>query len=184
MRKPLKVINENVEKETSWMTEFKVERRAQNKMKKFPVILFVIVFLFTIADTSAAADDMPTPAEIEGVKILTTDEVKAMLGQKGVYIFDMRKVLSYGKGHLKGAISLPFTWILQGEDQAAGKGDFDLSQLPQDKRAQIIFHSDGPNGWKSYYHAARVTKEAGYKNVMWYRDGFEDWSQKGYPLEH
>lgn len=49
--------------------------------------------------------------------------------------------------------------------------------------AAVLFHSDGPTGWKSYY-ASKAAAEAGYKNVMWMRAGFDQWSEKGYPVEH
>ncbi|MBI4849868.1 MAG: rhodanese-like domain-containing protein [Nitrospirae bacterium] len=151
-------------------------------MNKCLVMLLVASFVFACAGI-AMADDAPTPAKLEGVKIVTADEVKAVLGQKDVHVFDMRKALNYGKGHLQGAASLPFKWTTENEDPSKRAGEFNLAVLPQDKNAKVVFHSDGPSGWKSYY-AAKIAKEAGYKNVMWYRDGFDDWSNKGYPLEH
>jgi rhodanese-related sulfurtransferase len=148
-------------------------------MRNLLIVLFAVTFLFA---TTAMAEDVPTPTRLEGVKIASVNEVKALLGQKGVYIFDMRKALNYGKGHLQGAISLPFKWIAEGKDPSARKGEFDMSLLPSDKNAKIIFYSDGPAGWKSYY-AAKLTKEAGYKNVIWMREGSTAWESKGYPME-
>lgn len=150
-------------------------------MKKFTATFFILIFMFALA-SMALADSVPTPTSLDGVKIVSSDELKSLLGQKDVHVFDMRKALNYGKGHLQGAVSLPFKWLSEGEPSTR-EGQFDMAVLPQDKNAKIIFHSDGPNGWKSYY-AAKMSKAAGYKNVMWYRDGFEDWSKKGYPLEH
>lgn len=151
-------------------------------MKKLLIVFFSVVFILAIAGMAAAEDPL-TPAKLEGVKIIGADEVKAMLGQKGVYLFDMRKALNYGKGHLQGAVSLPFKWTVENDDPNKRQGEFDKSVLPQDKNAKIVFHSDGPSGWKSYY-AAKTAKEAGFKNVMWYRNGIDDWSTKGYALEH
>ncbi len=151
-------------------------------MKKLYVVLFAVALMFAIAGV-AGAEDGPTPTKLEGVKIVPTDEVKALLGQKDVYVFDMRKSLNYGKGHLKGAVSLPFKWTADNEDASKRQGEFNQSVMPKDKNAKIIFHSDGPTGWKSYY-ASKIAKDAGYKNVMWYRDGFDDWSTKGYAVEH
>jgi len=151
-------------------------------MKKMLIVFFAVALLVAIAGITPA-EEIPTPTKLDGVKIVSTDEVKAMLGQKGVYVYDMRKALNYGKGHLKGAVSLPFKWTVDDDDPAKRQGQFDMAVLPPDKNAKIIFHSDGPAGWKSYY-ASKAAKEAGYKNVMWYRDGFDDWSKKGYALEH
>ncbi|MBI5739077.1 MAG: rhodanese-like domain-containing protein [Nitrospirae bacterium] len=151
-------------------------------MKKISSALLVLAFMLAMICV-AVADDAVTPAKLEGAKIVTADEVKKILGQKDVHVYDMRKALNFGKGHLQGAVSLPFKWTVENEDPSKRQGEFNMSQLPQDKNAKIVFHSDGPSGWKSYY-AAKTAKEAGYKNVMWYREGFDDWSKKGYPLEH
>jgi len=151
-------------------------------MKKVLIVFFAVALMFAVAG-NAAAEEVMTPTKLDGVKIVGSDEVKGMLGQKGVYVYDMRKALNYGKGHLKGAVSLPFKWTVDDDDPAKRQGEFDMSVLPQDKNAKIVFHSDGPAGWKSYY-ASKAAKEAGYKNVMWFRDGFDDWSKKGYALEH
>lgn len=151
-------------------------------MKRLLIVFISVVFIMAITGM-AAAEDALTPTKLEGVKIIGADEVKAMLGQKDVYVFDMRKALNYGKGHLHAAVSLPFKWTVENDDPNKRQGEFDMSVLPQDKNAKIVFHSDGPSGWKSYY-ASKIAKDAGYKNVMWYRDGFDDWSKKGYTLEH
>ncbi|MEY4503962.1 MAG: hypothetical protein RL154_254, partial [Pseudomonadota bacterium] len=58
----------------------------------------------------------------------------------------------------------------------------DLSKLPADKKAQIVFYSDGAKGWKSY-KAASIAVKAGYKNVMWMRGGLSSWESKNYPIE-
>lgn len=148
-------------------------------MKKLLAMILAVSFgLVGIA----TAEEVQAPTKLEGVKIVSTDEVKTMLGQKGVIIFDMRKALNYGKGHLQGAVSLPFKWVTEGPDPSKRTGEFDMSLLPSDKKARIIFYSDGPTGWKSYY-AAKMTKEAGYNNVMWMREGSIEWESKGYPME-
>lgn len=150
-------------------------------MKETLVVLMVSVLVFAVAGV-AIAGKVPTPtAPPEGVKIVSADEVKSLI-EKGLKAFDMRKALNYGKGHLPGAISLPYKWTKKGHP-AQRTGEFDMSKLPEDKNAQIIFHSDGPNGWKSYY-ASKAAAEAGYKNVMWMREGFSTWQEKGYTIEH
>jgi len=58
-----------------------------------------------------------------------------------------------------------------------------MTKLPSDKETTILFHSDGPNGWKSYY-ASKKSVEAGYKNVLWMREGYSTWSEQGYPVEY
>jgi rhodanese-related sulfurtransferase len=59
---------------------------------------------------------------------------------------------------------------------------FDLSQLPGDMNASIIFSCNGRECWKSY-KAARAAINGGYKCVYWLRGGFPEWEAKGYPVE-
>jgi rhodanese-related sulfurtransferase len=100
---------------------------------------------------------------------------------KDAQVFDMRKALNFGKGHVPGAASVPYKWTKKGHPSER-TGEFDMTKLPSDKNTPIVFHSDGPTGWKSYY-ASKAAVEAGYKNVNWMRQGFAGWQDKGYPVE-
>lgn len=123
----------------------------------------------------------PTPTRAAGVKIVTPDEARVMAGK--AHFFDMRSPVNYGKGHLKGAIALPYDSKSENsEGFDAAKDKFDLAKLPADKSAAIVFYSDGPNGWKSF-KAAVVAARSGYKDVRWMREGVAGWSAKGFPLE-
>jgi len=149
-------------------------------MKKILVVLSVLVFAMA---SMALADEVPTPTTPpQGVQIVTADSVKDQVAQKEIQVFDMRKALNFGKGHLPGAISSPYKWTKKG-DPSQRTGEYDMSLLPADKNKKILFHSDGPNGWKSYY-ASKAAAEAGHKNVMWMREGFATWQDKGYSIEH
>jgi len=142
---------------------------------------FLIALLLLLFTAAHAADDPPTPTTLSGGKIISADEAKAMADKAA--FFDMRKALSYGKGHLPGATPLPYG---QKSEKSAGfdatQDKFDLSQLPQDKSSAVVFYSDGPAGWKSY-KAAVVAVRSGYTNVMWFRGGSTEWESKGFALE-
>ena len=60
----------------------------------------------------------------------------------------------------------------------ASKDEFELSKLPADKAARLVFYSDGPTGWKSYKAAVTAVK-AGYRKVHWFRGGFPEWRSSG-----
>lgn len=151
-------------------------------MRKILVLLTVSALMFAIAGI-AAAGKVPTPTDPpEKVKIVSAEKARELVKKKQIRVFDMRKALNYGKGHLPGAVSLPYKWTKKGHpSQRTGK--FDMSKLPSNKRTPVLFHSDGPNGWKSYY-ASMAAVKAGYKNVMWLREGFSRWKDRGYPIEH
>ncbi len=142
--------------------------------KLFVVIGSLFVFM---------SGDVPTPTEApDGVIIISAAEAIPLFEQNRVQVFDMRKNVNYEDGHLPQAVSLPYRWTKKGHPEKR-TGKFDLSRLPEDKEANILFHSSGPNGWKSY-HASIDAKKAGYRNIMWMREGFSGWSKKGYPVDH
>lgn len=124
-----------------------------------------------------AADDPETPTTLSGGKVISAEEAKSLAGKAA--FFDMRKAVSYGKGHLPGAQPLPYD---QKSDKStnfdASMDKFDMSQLPSDKGAAIVFYSDGITGWKSYKAAVTAIKN-GYTNVMWFRGGTDEWTAKG-----
>ena len=151
-------------------------------MKLFSAVFMTFVCVLFMASI-ALSGSYPTPTEPpEDVTIIAVTAAKQLISNSSVQIFDMRKALNYGKGHLSGAVSLPYKWTSKGHPSQR-TGEFDISKLPKDKNVKIIFHSDGPNGWKSYY-ASKAAIEAGYKNIMWMREGYAVWKEKGYPVKH
>ncbi len=151
-------------------------------MKKYVLVVLVVVFMMGMASLTMAGK-VPTPTDPpQGVTIVSASDAKPLVNQSSVRVFDMRKALNFGKGHIPGATSLPYKWTKKG-DPSQRTGEFNISKLPADKNVKLIFHSDGPNGWKSYY-ASKAAVEAGHKNVMWMREGFATWTEKGYTVEH
>jgi rhodanese-related sulfurtransferase len=141
----------------------------------------VMLPLFVVSLVTHAAVDPPTPTTLSGGKVISADEAKAAVGKAA--FFDMRKALSYGKGHLPGAVPLPYDQKSdKSADFDAAKDKFDMSQLPKNKSDAVVFYSDGPTGWKSY-KAAVVAIRSGYTNVMWFRGGSAEWEGKGFALE-
>lgn len=133
------------------------------------------------AGVGVAADDPVTPTVLNGGKVVSVDDAKAMLGKAKFY--DMRKAISFGKGHVPGAVALPYDQKSEkAENFDPSKDKVDLSQLPPNKADPIVFYSDGPTGWKSY-KAAVVAIRGGYTNVMWMRGGTLEWEKKGFTLE-
>jgi rhodanese-related sulfurtransferase len=144
-------------------------------------ICLSIAALLFLAAPVFAADQTLTPDTLPGGKVISVDEAKSMVGKNT--FFDMRTAMSFGKGHLPGARALPYK---QASDKTPGfdasQDKFDLSELPSDKAAAIVFYSDGPAGWKSYKAAVSAIR-AGYSNVMWFRGGTSEWEANGYVLE-
>jgi rhodanese-related sulfurtransferase len=151
-------------------------------MKNLLIIMTALAFTFALA-SPAGAVMVPAPTDPPaGVQLISVSDAKAIVSSGMAQIFDMRKALNFSKGHIPRAVSLPYTWTGTGTP-AKRTGEYDMTRLPRNKSIAIIFHSNGPNGWKSYY-ASKAAAEAGYKNVLWMREGFETWSEKGYPVEN
>jgi rhodanese-related sulfurtransferase len=156
-----------------------------NRLSALLSLAFVVVAVAVMFVTSAVAEESKpdTPKTLSGVKVVSVDEVKALLEKKEVKFFDMRSAVNYGKGHLSGAVALPYKENSEYKVEFdASKDSVDLSKLPADKNTAILFYSDGPKGWKSY-KAATLARKAGYKKIMWFREGTAAWEAKGYKLQ-
>ena len=123
------------------------------------------------ANQASAAEE--TPTHLDGVTIVTPDQLRSMLDQ-GISVYDLRKKASYVDGHVPGAKSAASYYN-------ATDTTLDTSFLGPNKSDRIVFYSHGTTGWKSYW-AARRAVEAGYSNVMWMRGGFAEWDAGEHPV--
>ena len=141
--------------------------------------------VLTLVVAPALADEIKpeTPTSVKGARIITVDEAKGLLDKKAASFFDTRSPLNFGKGHVPGAILIAYKEKSEYvQDFDARQDSFDIATLPADKNARIVIHSDGPSGWKSY-KATVLAVKAGYRNVLWMRDGYAGWTAKGLPVE-
>jgi rhodanese-related sulfurtransferase len=133
------------------------------------------------ATLPALAQDFLTPTAAKGAQVISVEDARDLLGK--ARMFDMRSPISYGRGHIKGAVAMQYTQRSEKlESFDASKDTFDMSKLPKDKSLPIVFYSDGRAGWKSY-KAAVLAARAGYSNVKWMRAGVTGWTAKGLALE-
>ena len=135
-----------------------------------------------LALTAAAALATETPASLEGATSINADQVKQML-DKGVPVIDARVANEYVESHIKGAKNVPYKEkSAKAPNFDASQDSFDLTKLPSDKNAPIVFYCNAGECWKSY-KASVVAIQAGYKKVNWFRGGIPEWKSKGYPVE-
>jgi rhodanese-related sulfurtransferase len=130
----------------------------------------------------AAAVAADTPATLAGVKVVAAAEVKKML-DSGVPVIDTRVAAEYAEKTIKGAKSVPYgekSAKEPGFDPAADK--FDLSKLPADKAAPLVFFCNAGECWKSY-KASVVASKAGYTKINWFRGGMPEWVAAGLPTQ-
>jgi ABC-type phosphate/phosphonate transport system substrate-binding protein/rhodanese-related sulfurtransferase len=123
-----------------------------------------------------------TPEVLPGATVVTAAQVKKLMAD-GVPLFDVRPQAHYRQGHIPGAINLTYKMNSPKEvDYDDSVDHFDLSRLPQDKNAPMIFQCNGAECWYSY-KASRYAIKRGYKKVYWFRTGLPAWKEAGYPIE-
>lgn len=150
--------------------------------KRSVALRAAVLFAGAALSTALWAQAAPlTPTELAGVEVVSVQQAHGLIGKAA--FFDMRSGVNYGKGHVKGAVALPYDQKSElAENFDASRDRFDMSKLPGDKTSTIVFYSDGPSGWKSY-KAAKLAAQAGYKNVKWMREGTAGWTARGLPLD-
>jgi len=123
-----------------------------------------------------------TPEVMAGATIVKAEEVKKLMSQK-VPLFDVRPQAHYREGHIPGAVNVPYKLSSPKEIEYDDSVDtFDVSKLPQDKNAPMIFQCNGAECWYSY-KASRYMVKRGYKKVYWFRTGLPAWKAAGYSVE-
>jgi len=123
-----------------------------------------------------------TPLQLPGAMVVTAEKAQTLMGQ-GAILIDARVAHEFAGEHIRGAISLPYKEKSRKHvDYNARLDSFDVSRLPADKNAAIIFYCNAGECWKSY-KASRAAVKAGYRRVYWLRGGIPEWKAKGLPVE-
>jgi len=135
-----------------------------------------LIILLLMAST-AIAEDKPdiSPQEIKGVPKVTAEEVFALFEKTpGLIIIDSRLATgpSSGRanGYIEGSVSLPDI----STDCAS------LAVVIPTKNTPALFYCNGPKCGRSA-KAIEIARKCGYSKLYWFRGGFEEWLQKGYP---
>jgi rhodanese-related sulfurtransferase len=105
-----------------------------------------------------------------GLPALTTSKfVNKRLGY--IVVIDTRGPKAAKAGHIQGAVAMPLNQVVQQRDQ-----------FPLDKKAYLIFYSDGTDIDK----LKKVTKQVsgwGYKNVFILDGGYQGWLKDTGPIQ-
>jgi rhodanese-related sulfurtransferase len=138
-------------------------------MKKLALIFALTFGLFS---TALAEED--TPPSLDGARIVSAEELRSLLSQRAVKVYDLRKKASYVEGHVPGAISAA-------REYNEKEKTLNVSVLDKDRSTTVVFYSHGVSGWKSYW-AAKSAIDSGYRNVLWLRGGYAEWEDKSFPV--
>ena len=123
-----------------------------------------------------------TPTSLAGVKVVTAEEAKK-LQDSGVTMIDARVAAEYAEKTIKGAKSVPYKEkSAKAENFDSSMDQFDLSKLPSDKSAPMVFFCNAGECWKSY-KASIAAQKAGHSKIYWLRGGLPEWAAKGLPTQ-
>jgi thiosulfate/3-mercaptopyruvate sulfurtransferase len=106
---------------------------------------------------------------------------KARLSQglppHGLILLDLREARDFAIGHLPGALGLPFHRFTETFAQTveAGWPDADRANIP------LVLYCYGPDCVRSRKAGAEAA-HLGFRNVLWFRGGIQEWRDAAYPL--
>jgi rhodanese-related sulfurtransferase len=131
------------------------------------------IFLTLLVPLVVSADGKPfAPESIDGVVIVTAEEaIELILDNPDMPIIDSRKKTEYVKGHIEGAVSLLDTEMTEQDIQA----------VAADKQTAILFYCNGVRCLRSSNAIVKV-QGWGYSNLIWFRGGWKEWSEKRLPV--
>lgn len=125
--------------------------------------LGVLLFLFLVVGTTLGAE--------KGFEIVETFDLKKMVDEKKEFtLIDARSPEEYAEAHVVGAINIP-----------ANEWDAHKQKLPKDKNRLVVTYCNGVQCGKSF-KAAGFCKEAGFKNILVYKEGYPVWEEVGYTV--
>lgn len=142
-------------------------------MKLYRQRLFLCLFWLLGGQVMAEAPlRLEVPESIPGV---TTLDAEGMIGlvqrQPGLVLIDSRVPADRHQGYIQGSISLPDT-----QTACVTLGDL-LTSMD----TPALFYCNGVKCGRSVI-TAEIARDCGYRQVFWFRGGFEEWKQKGYPF--
>lgn len=159
------------------------------------VILLVTSFVFTGCSKKVEpTDSSKVESRINEYKdvdfLISADELKDILGNKDVLLFDCNKPEVYEKGHIPGAVNIGLQTFTKSEGKIGEEGwgtivdrqelAKRLKKLGIDNKKTIVFYSDTSKGPGADGRAVWQLRMAGMDNVKFLNGGLTYWNEKGY----
>jgi rhodanese-related sulfurtransferase len=135
------------------------------------MVLIAPVLFMSISTTVNAT----SPEQISGVTRVSAEEfISIVTDIPELVIIDSRITANRKHGYIEDSVSLPDT-----------KTDCNsLASHIHAKEAPVAFYCNGVKCGRSVT-ASKIAVSCGYKNIYWFRGGFEEWKSKDYPyLKH
>ena len=133
---------------------------------KFLLAALLTAFVFSVHA------EKTVPETISGTKNVSAEDLIELVGNDpDLVLIDSRKPSDYAVGHIEGSVSLPDT-----DTTAKSLASHILS-----KSTPVIFYCNGIKCHRSA-NAAKIAVTAGYSKIYWFRGGWAEWTEKGYPV--
>jgi rhodanese-related sulfurtransferase len=121
------------------------------------------------------APEEPSVADV-GVRWISQEEAKALVGDGGVVFLDCRPRPQFEAGHVSGAVHI----------KPAGSGDAaiaDAQVAPLRNARTVITYCDAQAHCARSFQLAQQLRRAGLPDVRVLEDGMPMWIERGYPAE-
>ncbi|MDH5736278.1 MAG: rhodanese-like domain-containing protein [Gammaproteobacteria bacterium] len=124
------------------------------------------------AGLSFANEKPNAPNDIPGAVSVTAEEViKLVFSNPDLVVIDSRKNTEYLKGHIEGSVNILNTELTADE----------LEKYLKDKTTAVLFYCNGVRCMRSS-DSVRKALDWGYSNVFWFRGGWDEWTDKRFPV--
>ena len=133
----------------------------------------IFACLCLLLSSELLANEKPfVPDNIPGAITVSAEEViELILLNSELVVIDSRKKTEYSKGHIEGAVNILNT-VMQQED---------MENISPDKTKAILFYCNGTRCSRSS-DAVSKALDWGYKNIFWFRGGWNEWTDKRLPV--
>ena len=131
----------------------------------------VFLYFFSMPSTIFAEIRKDAPLNISGTTKVAAEDIFTLIEKiPNLIIIDARIRTDRIQGYLQGSVSLPDT-----ETDCAS-----LKKIIPTKKSPVLFYCNGVKCGRSGKSSKRAL-QCGYKNIYWFRGGFEEWKSKKLP---
>lgn len=132
------------------------------------VSIAIVLLMLGIAAVQA---EKVSPESVAGATTIDAKQAKAMF-DKGTVFVDVRSDKDWGAGRIPDAVHLELKKVFS--DETLGKS--------VKKDQDVVLYCNGPSCLRSSEASAKAVGW-GYTKVHYYRMGYPDWKQAGFPTE-
>lgn len=135
--------------------------------------LWMPLLLSLLFNAATWAEEQPpiSPENIEGTTKVTAEEFIELVNDiPDLIVVDSRIPGDRKQGYIEGSVSLP----------DINTTCDTLAKVIPAKESKTLFYCNGVKCGRSA-KAIVIALSCGYKNIYWFRGGFEEWLAKGYP---